>query len=203
MALPYWEGACEPAAQEVLSKHLGPGMVFYDLGANLGFFTLLAARMVGPKGKVVAFEADPEVARRAIENVEKNGAENVRIIQRAVWSSTGTVPFCRAEISESPERGTGKVVPPTATGSETISVPCIALDDFVRNERPPDMIKCDVEGAEGEAFEGGRQMLYDHRPLVLCELHSERNRTWLTKLFGSLDYSLRWITTRHFLAIRH
>ena len=67
----FCDGELEPDLQEVLAKHLRPGMVFYDLGASVGLLSLLAARLVGAKGKVFSFEADPEVAERLKENVEE------------------------------------------------------------------------------------------------------------------------------------
>ena len=79
----YFAGGCEPAVQEALAEHLRPGMVVADVGANIGFFALLAARLVGSTGRVFAFEADPEVATRFREHIVRNGfswltAEQVR-----------------------------------------------------------------------------------------------------------------------------
>ena len=66
---PFVAGGGEPAVQAALSKHLRPGMVFYDIGSNIGFFSLIAARLVGPRGRVIAFEADPAVAARLREHI--------------------------------------------------------------------------------------------------------------------------------------
>src|SRR5439155_23177655 len=129
----FCDGGLEADLQEVLAKHLRPGMVFYDLGANVGFLSLLAARLVGAKGKVFSFEADPEVAGRLKENVEKNGLQNVRLVQKAVWSSTGAVAFSRADESRSPDRAWGKVVSLPAAAERTVEVRCICLDDFAQS----------------------------------------------------------------------
>ncbi|HEV2382713.1 MAG TPA: FkbM family methyltransferase [Terriglobia bacterium] len=196
----FCESALEPALQEVLVKHVRPGMVFYDLGANAGFFSLLAARMIGTKGKVFSFEADPEVAQRLSGNVDKNGLENVRVIQKATWSSTGSVRFSRSDECRSPDRAWGKIVSLPASTGETIVVPSTSLDDFALTEPPPDFIKCDVEGAESEVFKGARRILAERRPLVACEIHSEQNRTQLTQFFDGLHYPLMWFTPIHFLA---
>jgi FkbM family methyltransferase len=184
-------------------EHVRPGMIFYDLGANAGFFSLLAARMVGTTGKVFSFEADPEVAQRLRGNVDRNGFKNVRVIQKAAWSLTGSVIFSRSNESRSPERGWGKVVSSPARTQNTVAVPCTSLDDFARTEPPPDFIKCDVEGAECEVFKGARKMLAKHTPLVACEVHSDQNRAQLTQLFHALHYSLTWFTPAHFLASPH
>jgi FkbM family methyltransferase len=174
-------------------------MVFYDLGANLGFFSLLAARMVGASGKVFSFEADPEMARRLQDNVERNKFQNVRVIQKAVWSSTGSVRFSRADATQSPDLGWGKVACLPAAAEETIALPSTSLDDFARTDTPPDFIKCDVEGAEVEVFAAARNVLTEHRPLVACEVHSSQNAVRLTQLFEELHYFLRWFTKNHFV----
>src|SRR4029077_12076424 len=72
----YLHGDVEPVIQEILAGRLQPGMGFYDLGANIGFFSLLAAKLVGTTGKVFSFEPDPENAGRLVRNIERNGFTN-------------------------------------------------------------------------------------------------------------------------------
>jgi len=196
----YFHGRVEPGLQQVLVEYLRPGMVFYDLGANLGFFSLIAARLVAPQGRVYAFEADPEAARRLTEHVERNDLRNVRVVERVVWSSTGSVAFERADPSLTPDRGCGRAVATQAPTERTLTLPSTALDDFVHTEPPPDLIKCDVEGAEVEVFRGAQRLLADHRPLVECEVHSDQNGTQVAEIFAGLDYSLQWLPHRHLLA---
>src|SRR5438552_14063119 len=90
-------GTRELLIQETLSKHLGAGMVLYDLGANLGLFTLIGARCVGKTGKVFAFEPDPDLCQRLIEAVSRNRLSNVEIVQAAVCSTTGSTDFVRVD----------------------------------------------------------------------------------------------------------
>ena len=82
----YFEGGGEPEVQETLQQHLRAGMIFYDVGANIGFFSLLAARLVGKEGRVVAFEADPEIAARLREHVARNEFGWITVEEKAVWS---------------------------------------------------------------------------------------------------------------------
>lgn len=194
----YCQGSAEPALQEVMCSYLQPGMVFYDLGANLGFFSLLAAKMVGAKGLVVSFEPDPQMVHRLKENVRKNGFQNVRVHECAAWSTTGLVAFRPADESESPDHGFGKVE--RSLDGNPALVSSVALDDFTGNEAAPDFVKCDVEGGEFDVFTGARKTLAAHRPIVVCEVHSQQNSELLTGLFADLGYSLDWITTHHFLA---
>jgi predicted methyltransferase len=87
----YFEGGGEPEVQEALLQHLRPGMTFYDIGANIGFFSLLAARLVGKEGCVVAFQADPEIAARLREHAERNSLGWITVEEKAVWSEPRTV----------------------------------------------------------------------------------------------------------------
>lgn len=166
----YFEGEVEPAVQAEFTKLLRPGDVVYDIGANVGFFTLLAARLVGPTGQVVAFEPDPEVAHRLRENVRVNGFGHVDVIEAAVWSTSGRVTFARADSSITPDLGHGHVISTTSEGG----VVAIALDDLVRDgARAPTLLKVDVEGAEAQLLRGARNVLTTVRPYVLVEVHTE------------------------------
>src|SRR5207302_7866683 len=106
----YFEGAGEPEVQNALQQCLRPGMIFYDIGANIGFFSLLAARIVGKDGRVVAFEADPEIAARLREHVTRNNFPAISVEEKAVWLEAGTVCFARTDPEMSPDRGLGRVV---------------------------------------------------------------------------------------------
>jgi FkbM family methyltransferase len=193
------EGGGEPQVQEVLSARLAPGTIFYDVGANIGFFSLLAARLVGPNGRVVAFEADPENASRLREHAERNAFTWLSVEEKAVWSKSGNVAFARCDPAASPDRGLGSVVDSDATG--TIRVDAVSLDDCALRFPPPDWIKCDVEGAEVEVFRGARRLLSEKCPMVICEMHSEENRSILVENFSQLGYRCVDCDERHVLAV--
>ena len=193
------EGSGEPQVQAVLVEHLRPGMVFYDLGANIGFFSLLGARLVGETGRVFAFEADAELTQRLRQNIERNAFAWVSVEQKAVWSTPGWVLFARADISQTPDRGLGHVVDNPAAG--TVSTPSISLDDYTRTAPPPDFIKCDVEGSELEVFRGAQQLLRSKRPAVLCEIHSQENRKAFLEEFAAFGYACTDCDANHILAL--
>src|ERR1035437_2742930 len=169
----YLRGELEIATQKVLVERLRPGMVFYDLGANIGLFSLLAARLVGAGGRVFSFEPDAEVAARLRRNIEHNGFSNITVVEAGIWSVNANVRFIVSDAS-SPERGTGKLVAGENEADGT-QVRCIALDDFIQTAPPPDAIKCDVEGAELEALRGAKRLFETQRPWIVCEMHSEAN----------------------------
>jgi len=195
----YLHGEVEPVIQEVLADRLKPGMVFYDLGANIGFFSLLAARLVGATGKVFSFEPDPENARRLRRNIERNGFANATVVEAGIWSASKNVNFVAADLA-SPDRGVGKF---SVGESATAGTPtrCVALDDFARSSAAPDVIKCDIEGAEIEAFRGAEELLEARHPMILCEMHSDENDKFLRDYFVRSGYSLEILDSLHVLAL--
>jgi FkbM family methyltransferase len=193
------EGGGEPEVQEVLRKRVTPGMTFYDVGANIGFFSLAAARLVGPAGRVVAFEADPEIAARLREHAERNGFTWLVVEEKAAWSKSGPVSFARCDPATSPDRGLGSVV--TFSNGAAITVEGVSLDDCTERLGLPDFIKCDVEGAEVEVFRGAKQLLAENRPTIVCEIHSEDNRRVLVKELSRAGYACSDCDDRHVLAL--
>ncbi len=195
----YFEGGGEPEVQCALQQYLRPGMIFYDIGANIGFFSLLAARIVGRDGRVVAFEADPEIAARLREHVTRNDFRAVSVEEKAVWSKPSTVFFARADPATSPDRGLGHIV---ATGAaDTIQVNAVSLDKYVHTVPAPDFLKCDVEGAEVEVFRGAQRLLKEKRPGILCEMHSDANRRLLLEMFARFGYACKSLDEHHVLAL--
>ena len=195
----YFQGGGEPEVQTAMQRYLLPGMTFYDIGANIGFFSLLAARIIGAQGHVVAFEADPEVAQRLRDHVERNHFSTISIEQKAVWSETRPVFFARTDPETSPDRGLGHVV--AISGSNTICVQAISLDDLLQTSPAPDFLKCDVEGAEVAVFNGAKRLLKEIRPILLCETHSEENRRVLLEEFTRLGYKCESLSQNHILAL--
>jgi FkbM family methyltransferase len=194
-----FEGSGEPEVQRALQEHLLPGMNFYDIGANIGFFSLLAARLVGQDGHVTAFEADPEVAARLREHIARNKFSRVVVEEKAVWAEHGTVSFLRTDPAVSPDRGLGRVVSGARTC--TIQVQAVSLDDYTATCPAPDFLKCDVEGAELQVFRGAHRLLREKRPGILCEMHSEESRRLLLEEFSRAGYVCRPCDEHHVLAL--
>lgn len=195
----YLRGDAERAIQNVVVQRLRAGDVFYDLGANIGLFSLLGSRAVGEGGKVFSFEPDSTIAGRLRRNISRNGFTNVNVVQRGVWSSTTTLKFAAANTT-SPDRGVGTFMNASGDAAST-PVACIALDDFIKTAPPPNGIKCDVEGAEVEVFRGARDLLKTHRPWVLCEVHSEVNDYALKSYLNEFSYVSEAVDENHILAV--
>lgn len=193
----YMRGEVEPAVQSALTRFVSDGMVVYDLGANIGFFSLLAARLVGKSGKVFSFEPDPVSASRLRRNVERNGFSNVTVIEAGIWSASGVVNFIPADRS-SPDHGIGHFAKDESE-REGIHIRCVALDDLIDKVALPDLIKCDVEGAEVEVFLGAEKLIALRHPTIVCEMHSETNRSTLKERLVSLGYAFEAMDETHLI----
>jgi FkbM family methyltransferase len=196
----YLRGEAEQAVQATLAERLRPGMIFYDLGANLGLFTLLAARLVTATGKVFSFEPDPTNRANLRRNIQRNGFTNVTVVESGIWSSTGNRSFVTAN-ADSPDHGVGKFVEHATPDSSTL-MPCVSLDDFVQTASPPDAIKCDIEGAEVEALRGAAKLLHSpSRPWIIMEMHSPALDQAARAMLGSCGYQLTAADELHWLAL--
>lgn len=143
-----WIGSYEADHQAAIARLVAPGMVVYDVGANVGFYTLAAARIVGPSGHVFAFEPEARNVGLLRRHVALNQLRNVTIVQAAVGEREGLVGFAG-------EREQGRV-----TDQGDFLVPALSLDGFIASGRPaPDFVKMDVEGAEAMALAGAARLL--------------------------------------------
>jgi FkbM family methyltransferase len=168
-------GNLETAVQEAMVRHLGPGGVFYDIGANLGFFSLIGAHLVGvDQGKVYAFEAAPDNARAIRKNTELNRLSNVTVIDKAVSSRSGKG---RLQIVDDRSWSKLEEYGPHPHAERTIDVELVAIDDLLQTGAiaPPTVVKIDVEGAEIAVLEGMRTTIERHHPAVICELHGTQS----------------------------
>jgi FkbM family methyltransferase len=157
-----------PALAPLLDAALPPGGVFADAGANLGLYTLWAARLVGSAGRVLAFEPMPEVRECLERNVALNGFDNVKIVAAGVGAEPGRVTLYRLPGASGV---TSRYM--TAQGPPT-EVPVTTLDaEFPPGSRPPDLVKIDVEGMELEVLHGAQRLLSaDVSPLVVLEANA-------------------------------
>jgi FkbM family methyltransferase len=171
----YWLGTYEPQLQATIQELVLPGQIVYDIGANIGFMTLLFAQCVESTGHVYAFEALPANLQRLRDNIALNAVDDrVTIISAAVNDRSNSTKFY---IGPSP--GTGKLVKSagrsTITYRESIEVEGISIDDFIyQSGNPaPDILKIDIEGGEVLALPGMSRMLHEKRPVVMIELHGQ------------------------------
>ncbi|MGE0600065.1 MAG: FkbM family methyltransferase [Dehalococcoidia bacterium] len=202
----------ELPVQEAIASLLKPGDVFYDVGANVGFFSLLAARQVGQAGRVFAFEPLPEIGASLVKNAGLNGFDTIQLLPYAVADRDG-----RANLQTTSHPGgatlEGFGTPGDRTG--TVSVGVRTLDGLLGSGiiSKPNVIKIDVEGAEAAVLRGAARIISEHPVLVYeldaataeeldakrAEVEEELRRAGysiseLDRSYGALDL------VRHFLA---
>jgi len=189
--LAYIRGDHEPTIQSVLSSVLRRGEVFFDVGAHVGFFSLIAARLVGSEGSVFAFEPDPDNFARLRANISRNGMAWVRPICAAACDRRGTATFVRSALASS--RMEGRVVgDESAVAAEVLPVDCVMLDD----EFSPRLgaVKVDVEGAELLVLKGAPRLLAEGKLRWIVEAHSQELEAAVTKIFREANYGCRPIS---------
>jgi FkbM family methyltransferase len=168
--LEYVTGASELPVQREIARRLAPGSVFYDIGANVGFFSIIAGRLVGQKGLVCAFEPYPPNAAMARENAALNGLANFRLFEVAAGTNSRKDDLLVTHWDGGAALSTSAARPPTITQTTTVQV--VALDDFIEAERLPlpDFVKIDVEGVEMEVLQGMSRTLTRCGPVLLYEV---------------------------------
>jgi FkbM family methyltransferase len=157
------DGSYDPVATETVKKYIKPGDTVVDLGANIGYYTLIFARLVGPQGKVYAFEPDPEICAILRKNIGLNGYRNVVVEEKAVSDKSGKRRFIVHAAYP-----TANTLAPESGKSGSIEADTVALDDyFARVPGKIAFIKMDVEGAEYAVWEGMARLLKDNPRLVV------------------------------------
>jgi FkbM family methyltransferase len=158
--------------------------------------------LVGEQGTVIAFEPDPGNARVLRTTAIKNKLPQIRVVEAAVWSSSGSLEFERADSASS--RVDGQVGPIANFNRDRIRVNGVALDDYVlqRQSPPPNFLKIDVEAAELGALQGAAELFKSFRPSLLCEVHSVRNKAEIEAWLRERLYSLKWLGRHDSLPIQ-
>jgi FkbM family methyltransferase len=171
----HYTGIYEPAMTTAIRRLVAEGSSCADIGAHLGYFTLLMATLSGREGHVVSVEASPANAAAVRSSVRLNGLDGrVRVVQAAAGASHGGRVVLMAgprggdmEFTTSPERAERARYRPRRGDAR---VPLASLDSLV-GDAPLDVVKIDVEGAEGEVLRGARRVLREQRPAIVLEFH--------------------------------
>jgi FkbM family methyltransferase len=163
-------GSYEPQLTSLLLPFIKPGMTIFDIGANIGYYTVLMARGVGPQGAVHAFEINERVLDLLEDNVRMAQLTNVTVVRRAVSKTTGKAEFflpCDGDEAEGSLRKSTRY-----DAIRTVTVNTVSIDDYIREREIArvDLIKIDVEGAESEAFQGATKLLCGKvKPVIMFE----------------------------------
>jgi len=148
-------GIFDPLETELFNAEIKKNDVVLDIGANIGYYTLIAAKLVGENGVVFAFEPEPTNFALLKRNVEINGYKNVILVQKAVSNKTGKVKLYLSERNLGDHR-----IYNSQDGRQSIEIEAIRLDDYFKDYNGKiDFIKMDVQGSEGGVFQGGSRVL--------------------------------------------
>jgi FkbM family methyltransferase len=177
------QGGFERSLARIFEAVLAPGMHVVDVGANVGLYSVLAAQIVGPTGRVLAAEPVPTMVALLRSNVARNKLSQVEIFAGAVTNEPGS---CSIEFVEGGEEysSLGSIAHPDVPqqNRRRVDVPGETLDSLVaKHGLRPALVKVDTEGAEGLVFTGAGAVLDEFRPAVTSELDD--------RLLGSLGYN--------------
>jgi FkbM family methyltransferase len=190
----YALGTSEPLIQDAFAAHVRAGGVVWDVGANVGFYSLIASRLVG-SGEVVAFEPLPDNQEAIRRNLALNEIDNVRLVAVALSDAEGEAEL---EIHASPTWAKLDTSGDTTFKRDTavsgrVPVSVSTLDLQLASFAAPDLVKMDIEGAEVAALRGASKLLSEHRPTLICELHG--TNAAVVELLEAHGYDVRTVET--------
>lgn len=187
-----WAGTYEVDRLAAFGEVIGPGATVYDIGANVGIYTLLASTKAGLSGKVYAFEPVERNLQYLRRHVALNQLQNCLILKTVVSNQDGTRrfsatsdDFSMGHLSQNGER----------------EVPSVSLDSCIYGQRalrPPDIIKIDVEGAESEVLQGASRTLAEFHPALFVEVHGPQQHSDCSAFLAANGYHVEegygWMT---------
>lgn len=196
-------GDFEPEVMAYFLRTIKPGMVIFDVGANIGYFTTVLANLAGKDGAVHAFEPSLREFKSVSKTIKKNGQNNVVLNQTALSEKTGRVTMNIAKTENMAALNTmGNITHPAAHEGDfqKIEVPLDTIDNYVVNKdlKRLDLIKIDVEGAELMVLKGAEKTLKKYGPQIICEFSD-----LTTKGFGYQAKEIfEWLVQKGYRAYR-
>jgi len=178
----------EPELLYVLRNEVKPGMTVMDLGANIGYISLLLADLIGENGLLYAIEPDPHNIELLKDNIKTNKFDDrTEVYHLALSNKRGHINFFIGKSSN-----LGGLVKTKNTHQSPITVNTTTIDSFLSDKKYPDLIKMDIEGSEVEVLDGINELLNDKefKPKIIMELHPtlySNTRSLFTQMMKLLD----------------
>lgn len=171
VSLPCLTGEYEPIETRMVKKFLNPGDCFVDIGANIGWFSMHAANVVGSSGKVISFEPSPIIYPWTVKSAKFNGFSNIiSVYHYALSDKSSYLLLDRGELTHNPGGSSANNVSSQFTASDKHLVKAVIGDKYIYDAQP-NFIKIDVEGAELRALRGIEQTIRSAQPIVMCEIN--------------------------------
>lgn len=176
----FWYGNYNRNLIALLDRILAPGMLFIDIGANIGEISLAASNRVGEAGNVIAFEPVPDLADHLAANIALNGIRNIQLCRSALSDHSGEAVMFASESryrDGTENDGQGTLYPADHQGEIRATVPLVTLDAFAKdNLTRVDVIKLDIEGGELAALRGANAILRKFGPALIVEVSKDSCR---------------------------
>lgn len=197
----YLTGSFEKKVKEFFKQNIIKNMNMLDVGADMGYYTVLFADLVGKGGKIYAFEPIPKANEKLIKNIKLNNFENVIVCDFALSDRNGSTilvkPGTESRISMDPSKEKNK--------NDTIDVLMKTFDDYAAESKinKIDFIKIDVEGAEMNVLKGMKKSITKFHPEFLIEVHSKKlqlfdyNEESVFEFFKDLSYEFKLINVEY------
>ena len=180
----FWLGGYEPQMQRLIAAELKRGGTFYDIGANVGFYSMLASVLIDP-GKVFAFEPLPVNLSYLRKHLDLNGIDIVDVKEVAISDEVGAARFQTEK--------TGAMGRLNELGN--LQVKTSTLDSLIDSNEisPPNYIKMDIEGAEFKALQGAKRCFMEYRPKLFLGTHGAEVHCKCIQLLRSWNYDIKVI----------
>ncbi len=177
------KGTYEPKNVEAIQKTVREDDVAYDVGAHVGYFSVLMADIVGSGGKVIAFEPRGLNLGYLQKHVAVNNCDNVKIVSKAVGDHSG-----HAKLETRTGSGTGYI---SDTGDEDVEI--TTIDELVESGAlpPPTFLKIDVEGGEMAVLRGARKVIETQRPRMILATHGDEIDAECRALLKKWNYDMQ------------
>jgi FkbM family methyltransferase len=186
----FFFGTYEPAQSALFCKVVKPGDVVYDIGAHFGYYALLALKLVGTEGRVLAFEPSPPNLARLYRHIELNRCSNVQVLELAVSDREGSAHFETRTGS-----GLGHLAP-----DGPVEVKITRLDGL-QGYPLPNVMKIDVEGAEVGVLRGANSLLAAAKPTIFLSLHGDDLKKACLEILATHGYTFQDIGPMEILAL--
>jgi FkbM family methyltransferase len=188
----YWTGLHEPHVQAAIAQYLRSGDSFWDIGAHIGFMSMIAAKSVGRSGEVHAFEPMTANRERLRRSIEANSYINIEIHAEAIGVLDGEA------VLHSHGASLMWSLQEKDQGSDGEIVPCLTLESVAMQlETIPTLIKIDTEGVELDVLKGGIGFLREHHPIIIVEFTDEERLEAARHLLT--DYAFSSLAANHWL----
>ena len=187
-------GIWERELTEEFVRHVKPGALMIDAGANFGHFALVAAHMIGQEGRIFAFEPDPKTLSLLAENIALLPIQNVTAVAAGLSDKAGELMLCADAGNPG---GHSFLKENVRAAGDATRVPVYTIDDYLSQHAPGrrlNLLKIDVQGFEAKVIAGARATIARDRPVIFCEISPDLMRnagdeaTRLLEYFRELNY---------------